>query len=37
MNDYDYDLLKSNLRNYLENRGINTNKMFRCINPTHRR
>ncbi len=35
MNDYDYDLLKSNLRNYLENRGINTNKMFRCINPAH--
>lgn len=35
MEDIEYEYLKSNLRNYLESHGINTNRMFRCINPNH--
>ena len=35
MEDIEYEYLKSNLRNYLESHGINTSRMFRCINPNH--
>jgi DNA primase len=35
MEEYEIDDLKSNLREYLESHSINTNKMFRCINPYH--
>src|SRR5574344_2059646 len=35
MEDYEIGDLKSNLRDYLENHSINTNKMFRCLNPSH--
>ncbi len=35
MEDIEYEYLKSNLKNYLESRGIDTSRMFRCINPNH--
>ncbi len=35
MEQYEIDDLKTNLRDYLERQGIDTSKMFRCINPYH--
>ena len=35
MEQYQIDDLKTNLRSYLESQGINTSRLFRCINPHH--
>ena len=35
MEAYEFDELKSNLRDYLESHSIDTSRMFRCINPLH--
>ena len=35
MEQYQIDDMMSNLQNYLESNGINTQRLFRCINPDH--
>ena len=35
LDDYQVEVLKTNLRSYLESQGINTSRHFKCINPEH--
>lgn len=35
MEKYEIDYMLTNLQSYLESRGIETNKLFRCLNPEH--
>lgn len=35
MEKYEIENLLTNLRSYLESKGIQTDRMFRCINPEH--